>query len=486
MGNAASIEPDGTLGPAAENYQISMEPAAGSAGYSANTYTDASAEPAAAAASTEAGSSTSVQQNASAAKKRSSVVRALSHSAADQDDQPEEEVDTVDLLFQFIPYYGQGDASNDSIVRSALSSLSVEDIDKVDEYGNTLLLVACQYRCEPLVRIMLNKGADPNALNTSGACPLHFACYKESMSKNIAKLLLQNGANPEISETSFGCTPLHYCASTGDVDFCKMLISYGAHVGTYDYYQYTCVDYAREANMREAAVFLQKKMLMTASQGPAGFAVGKGSGEGNLFFGRSDQAVSGNGGMLLQGNASFRMSPTKQVACNVMDSREEEWAANIDPSTGSRYYLNTTNGECLWESDYLKRMASTRGGPDDLLGGMRREESVHAIGDADLLGGVSTPSKSIKRVESSGSMPGLIKSQLSSKRLVSSSGDSSGGGDPAAIKKLLNEAKMQSDQALEEQRNEHRAAIAEKDGKIAKLESEVSMLTRDKERTEVE
>lgn len=452
MGNAASIEPDGTFVLASENDKISMDPEA------EGRLIDSPPPP--------------TQEPVPPPKK---VVR---RQPSVEKEDPEEEVDAVDLLFQFIPYYGQGDASNDSIVRSTLSSLSVEDIDKVDSYGNTLLLLACQYRCEPLVRIILNKGADPNALNSAGASCLHFACYKESMSKNIAKLLLQNGANPEISETTFGCTPLHYCASTGDVDFCKMLLSYGAHVGTYDYYQYTCVDYAREAGMREAAVFLQKKMLMTASQGPAGFAAGRG--DGGLFFGKSDQTVPG-----LQGNASFRMSPTKQVAYSIMDSRDEEWVANFDPSTGSKYYLNTTNGECLWEADYLKRLNSSngaRGNADDLLGGMRREESVHQFqaGDVDLLGGIPS-GKDIKRTESGNNMSGLMKSQLSSKRLVTDSLTTS----DSSVKKLLNEAKMQAEADLEKERSDNRAVIAEKDGKIAKLSSEVSMLTREKERTEV-
>ncbi|CAM9360347.1 unnamed protein product, partial [Ectocarpus fasciculatus] len=162
----------------------------------------------------------------------------------------------LDILFQFIPYYGQGDPANDSIVRSTLSGLAVEDIDNKDEYGNTLLLVACQYRCEDLSRIILNKGADPNSLNSSGACSLHFTCYRESASRSLAKVLLQNGANPEVAEFTYGCTPLHYCAGTGDVDFCRMLLSYGANVSTVDMYNYTCVDYAREAEMQSCAHFL--------------------------------------------------------------------------------------------------------------------------------------------------------------------------------------------------------------------------------------
>jgi Ankyrin repeats (3 copies)/Ankyrin repeat len=179
-----------------------------------------------------------------------------------------DDLQPIQILSQFIPYYGQGDPSNDSIVRATLSSLSIDDIDSKDEYGNTLLLLACQYRCEDLVRIMLNKGADPNALNLSGACPLHFASYKESFSASIAKILLNNGANPEVKELTYGCTPLHYCAGTGDVEFCKMLLSYGAQVQTQDYYNYTCVDYAREAGMSAVAEYLQQKLDKAISAAP--------------------------------------------------------------------------------------------------------------------------------------------------------------------------------------------------------------------------
>ena len=224
--------------------------------------------------------------------------------------------------FNLFRFYGQGDTSNDSIVRSTLSDLPVEDIDRRDQYGNTLLLAACQYRCEALVRIMLNKGADPNSLNTSGASCLHFACYKESMSKSIAKALLQNGANPEVCETTYGCTPLHYAAGTGDVDFCKMLVSYGSVVGTCDYYNYTAVDYAREAGMTEASAFLQKKMLMTSSMGAMSFSAAKGSGAAASLAPKTS------------GSVGFP-SPTKSIG----PTGEDDWTESIDPTTGGKYYV---------------------------------------------------------------------------------------------------------------------------------------------------
>ena len=83
-----------------------------------------------------------------------------------------------------------------------------------------LLLLACQYKCDDLVRIMLGKGADPNAINSSGghaACTLRVIMSQHhTMQPNV---LLQNGANPEIAELTYGCTPLHYCAGTGKLSF---------------------------------------------------------------------------------------------------------------------------------------------------------------------------------------------------------------------------------------------------------------------------
>lgn len=161
------------------------------------------------------------------------IVKKVSIKEADADDQDKhsvasdisgsEDLEPVEVLQQYIPYYNQGDPANDSIVRSALSGLSVEDIDTKDEYGNTLLLLACQYRCEDLVRIMLNKGADPNAVNSSGACGLHFACYRDSSSYPIAKILMTNGANPDIAETTYGCCPLHYGKICSSVICCVLL-----------------------------------------------------------------------------------------------------------------------------------------------------------------------------------------------------------------------------------------------------------------------
>jgi len=243
------------------------------------------------------------------------------------------DLNPVELLFQFIPYYGQGDDANDSIVRGTLAGLPMQEVDTKDEYGNTLLLLACQYSCEDLVRIMLKKGANPNALNSSGACCLHFSCYKESASKAVAKALLANGATPEMKETTYGCTPLHYAAGTGDVDLIKMLIAHGAQLETKDYYDYTCQDYAREAECVEAEEYFKGQLRSLGTKKASFMSPGSKGHNGSFPFGSplpSDQYPPG-------------------------------WEPHIDPDSGGRYFINSTTHETLWESD-LKLRYSGGGG----------------------------------------------------------------------------------------------------------------------------
>lgn len=255
------------------------------------------------------------------------------NSGDEFDGSESEDIEPVDVLLQFIPYYGQGDPANDSIVRSTLTNLSVEDIDSKDEYGNTLLLLACQYRCEDLVRIMLNKGADPNAVNSSGACCLHFACYRESASMPVAKVLLKCGANPDIAESTYGCTPLHYCAGTGDISFVKLLLSYGAQINALDSYNYTCVDYAREAGMTDVADFLQSKLNSLSKQ---------------MSF-----------------KSSSMDSPYSAASSKMSLSLDDlsSWEPHMDPDSGGKYYINSRTGECLWESELKRRLASVPASP---------------------------------------------------------------------------------------------------------------------------
>lgn len=81
---------------------------------------------------------------------------------------------------------------------------------------------------QDLVDPILAKGANPTAVNGVGICPLHYTCYSDSLSLDAAEALLWRGADPCAAETTYGCTPLHYAASSGDADLCTLLVEHGA------------------------------------------------------------------------------------------------------------------------------------------------------------------------------------------------------------------------------------------------------------------
>ena len=263
-------------------------------------------------------------------------VASSKHEYDDFGSEDNDDLNLVEVIQQLIPYYGQGNSSNDSNLRAALSGLTTEDIDSKDLYGNTLLILACCYRCEDLVRIMLNKGADPNAVNNSGSCCLHFACHKDSSSLVIAKSLLSHGANPDVHEMQYGCTPLHYCATAGNIEFCKLLISKGAQVSSVDYYNMTCVDYARDSGNVELVAYLNQRL----QQHGASPAVGR-NGRNNYFFnGSAGGGGRGGGGA---GGQAFK-----------------EWNMYFDPASGCNYYVHSTTGEAVWESEFASRLEAIR------------------------------------------------------------------------------------------------------------------------------
>ncbi|CAM9660701.1 unnamed protein product [Choristocarpus tenellus] len=131
-------------------------------------------------------------------------------------------------LFGLVPFYGGGEGPMDLMVKSTLASVKASNIDVRDQEGNTLLILVCQHACEDLVEPILAKGADPLATNGVGVSALHYACYVDSSSRDAVEALLWRGADPSTIETTYGCTPLHYAAGSGDEELCALLLEHGA------------------------------------------------------------------------------------------------------------------------------------------------------------------------------------------------------------------------------------------------------------------
>jgi len=99
------------------------------------------------------------------------------------------------------------------------------------EDGFTALHLAIFGRQEEAVRLLLERGADPNALSAgeiANVPPLGTAAFAGSTA--LARLLLDSGADPNVRGEG-GFTALHSAAQNGDEDLAGLLLERGADPG---------------------------------------------------------------------------------------------------------------------------------------------------------------------------------------------------------------------------------------------------------------
>ncbi len=78
-----------------------------------------------------------------------------------------------------------------------------------------------------VVRVLLSRGADPNAQERSGWTPLHVAIRRDGENcKIITELLLRHGAQTDIRD-GFGKTPLDLALSRGYEEIAEVLKQHG-------------------------------------------------------------------------------------------------------------------------------------------------------------------------------------------------------------------------------------------------------------------
>jgi len=99
-----------------------------------------------------------------------------------------------------------------------------------DEYGDTPLMTAIAADSIPLVELMLQLNADPNAEVDDGYTSLLTAVESDAVdSIAIVKLLVAADADIHAAGTN-GWTPLHMAAARGHAEKCRILIDAGADV----------------------------------------------------------------------------------------------------------------------------------------------------------------------------------------------------------------------------------------------------------------
>ena len=91
---------------------------------------------------------------------------------------------------------------------------------------NEQLLAAARKGDAAQVQALLDKGASVNAKTRYGATPLSYASDRGSV--EVVKLLLERGADVNVTDTFYNATPIVWAAQRKHVEVVKMLIGKGA------------------------------------------------------------------------------------------------------------------------------------------------------------------------------------------------------------------------------------------------------------------
>lgn len=95
--------------------------------------------------------------------------------------------------------------------------------------GFTPLGLACYFGHDEIARYLALKGAEINVPSNNGfnVFPIHSAVANNNF--NIAKMLLNNGAYPNVCQKS-GIAPLHSAAQLGNIEMIILLLEHGADI----------------------------------------------------------------------------------------------------------------------------------------------------------------------------------------------------------------------------------------------------------------
>ncbi|MCB9677257.1 MAG: ankyrin repeat domain-containing protein [Alphaproteobacteria bacterium] len=130
-----------------------------------------------------------------------------------------------------------------------------ERIGLRDESGWTPLHHACYRDHVAVIRLLLERGADANAVAVGECVPIHMAATEGGA--EAVHVLADGGADLNIPDDT-GVTALHYAALPGRLDVVEALIAHGVAVNMKDAKQETALDVARRLDDTEVAQAIEK------------------------------------------------------------------------------------------------------------------------------------------------------------------------------------------------------------------------------------
>ena len=107
-------------------------------------------------------------------------------------------------------------------------------VNQLDRDGNSALFVAATFSKPESVWLLLAAGADTSVRGQRGWTPLHCTAFRHRCGPadiQVARLLLENGADPNAIAGEYGETPLHFAVAVAQSPtLVQLLIDAGANV----------------------------------------------------------------------------------------------------------------------------------------------------------------------------------------------------------------------------------------------------------------
>lgn len=109
-------------------------------------------------------------------------------------------------------------------------------VNALTRHGRTLLHEAAAAGAATIVKLLLERNADPNTRDAGGHTPLYSLANEcpSSGCENIVRLLTHAGARVDAADGVKHCTPLHMAARRGNIKIAAALLDSGAHIEARD------------------------------------------------------------------------------------------------------------------------------------------------------------------------------------------------------------------------------------------------------------